>query len=155
VVAVEAAGEGDQFRRAFEGREYLDCECSERHGARRNLSLESQGQDAGFAISDSRRAAACIAVGAEALRVQVVGRVGDSRVPDAAEGIAGEESAAGGVSAWRAVGTRLLGLRHICAVPFQSWIRGAAAEFPGVHRIWKEVSECRERRSGAARCRTT
>ena len=87
-------------------------------------------------------------VGAEALSVQIIGRAGDSGLSDAAQGTAGEESAAGGVSAWRSVGARFLGLRHVRAVPFQSRIRGAAAEFPRFDRIRQEVPERRQWRVG-------
>ena len=60
----------------------------------------------------------------------------------------GKEPPARCVSAWRPVGTRLLWLRHLRAVPLQSRIRRAPAQLPRIHRLRQKVFECRQWRVG-------
>ncbi len=91
--------------------------CLQRHGTRRNLPMEPPGEDAGAAVPHPRRTAPHVALGAQAVPLQVVGRSRYSSLPDAAERPAGEEPAADRFSAWRPVGSRLVRLRYLCPIP--------------------------------------
>src|SRR6185369_10233696 len=110
--------------------------------------MESQGEDSGFAVSDTRGVAAGVVVGAEAVSLQIIGWAGDFGLSDVAEGAAREESSVGGVSAWWAVGSRQFWIRHVCAVSVESRVRGVAAEFSRVNGIRQEVPECGQWRVG-------
>ena len=82
--------------------------------------------------------------------LQVVGRPGDPRLPDAPQGRQGREAAGDRLPPRRPVGPRLLGLRRVGPVPGQPRLRRPATQLPRLHRLRQGVPQRRQQRVGPA-----
>ena len=106
------------------------------------------GADVGAAIPRPRGIAACRAFGTPALPLQIVGRARHPGLSDAAERLAGDESALDRQSARRSLGAGDVRLQRLRPIPRQPRLRRAAAELPRLHRLRQGLPQCRKRRVG-------
>ena len=75
-------------------------------------------------------------------------RAEDACLSHTAGGRAREESADGAFPPRRSLASRHLGLQFKCSAARQPRLRGAAAQFPWLHRVWEKVHERRRQAMG-------
>ena len=119
------------------------------------LPLRPQDQEADAAVPHLRGAAARGAVADDRDQLPVVRRAVDPRLPDAAQGRAGEEAAAGRAAARRTVGARQLGLSSASRSSWPTAATPCCSRTSAARPATARSSSTPATSSGAARCRTT